>query len=48
MHSKTIMIADDHEIVRVGIRALIAEHLPVKTVDEAGTQMEVVQLVNCC
>lgn len=43
MNDKSILIADDHEIVRVGIKTLIGEHLPVKRVDEAGTEMEIIQ-----
>lgn len=45
MHTKSILIADDHEIVRVGVKTLIGEHLPLRVIDEAATETEVIQLV---
>ncbi|HEX5153983.1 MAG TPA: response regulator transcription factor [Parafilimonas sp.] len=43
--NKSILIADDHEIVRVGIKTLISDNLAVKKIDEAGTQTEIIQHV---
>lgn len=38
-----ILIVDDHEVVRVGLRALLDRHPNFKVVDEAGTAREAVQ-----
>ena len=35
-----ILIVDDHEVVRVGLRALLARHPDFTVVDEAGTARE--------
>jgi two-component system invasion response regulator UvrY len=40
-----ILIADEHGIVRLGIKTLILENLPVSRIDEAGNENETVNLV---
>ncbi|HOX30725.1 MAG TPA: response regulator transcription factor [Spirochaetales bacterium] len=41
-----ILIADDHFLVRKGLRQLLEEHLPVKSVDEAGEGREALELAS--
>jgi two-component system response regulator DevR len=38
-----ILIVDDHEVVRLGLRALLERHPDFEVVDEAGTAREAVQ-----
>lgn len=38
-----ILIVDDHEVVRVGLRALLERHRDFQVVDEAGTAREALQ-----
>ena len=38
-----ILIVDDHEVVRVGLRALLERHPDFTVVDEAGTAREALQ-----
>jgi len=40
-----IIIVDDHEVVRLGLRALLERHPSFSVVDEAGTAKEAVQKV---
>ncbi len=40
-----IIIVDDHEVVRLGLRALLERHPAFTVVDEAGTAKEAVQKV---
>lgn len=40
-----IIIVDDHEVVRLGLRALLERHPNFSVVDEAGTAKEAVQKV---
>ncbi len=40
-----IIIVDDHEVVRLGLRALLERHPSFNVVDEAGTAKEAVQKV---
>ncbi|PJF31301.1 MAG: DNA-binding response regulator [Candidatus Thermofonsia Clade 1 bacterium] len=43
-HPIRILIADDHEVVRMGIRALIQQHSHLRVVAEAATGEEAVEL----
>ncbi|MFQ3536924.1 MAG: response regulator transcription factor [Aggregatilineales bacterium] len=43
-HPIRILIADDHEVVRMGIRALIQQHAHLHVVAEAATGEEAVEL----
>jgi DNA-binding NarL/FixJ family response regulator len=43
MRNLRIIIVDDHEVVRLGLRALIERHQCFKVVDEAATAREAVQ-----
>lgn len=43
--NKSILIADDHEIVRVGIKSLITDNLTVKKIDEASSEPEIIHQV---
>src|SRR3990170_6751196 len=38
----SVLLVDDHEVVRVGLRALLEEHPQVRVVGEAGTVREAV------
>lgn len=40
----SVLLVDDHEVVRVGLRALLEEHAQVRVVGEAGTVREAVAL----
>ena len=40
---KNILLADDHAIIRKGVKALIDEHLPHYQVDEAAAEGDIVQ-----
>ena len=42
---KKILLADDHTIVRLGIKALINENLPLYNIDEAGTEEQVIHCI---
>ena len=41
-----ILLVDDHEVVRLGVRALIDDEPGMEVVGEAGTVQEAVSLVN--
>ena len=41
----TVLLADDHHVVRRGIRALLEAEADIKVIGEAGTGVEAVQLV---
>lgn len=43
-----ILIADEHGIVRLGIKTLILGNLPVSRIDEATNENEIVNLVKSC
>jgi len=43
-----ILIADERGIVRLGLKTLILENLPVSAIDEAGNENETVNLVKSC
>ncbi|MCS6870021.1 MAG: response regulator transcription factor [Anaerolineae bacterium] len=43
-HPIRILIADDHEVVRMGIRALLQQHAHLRVVAEAATGEEAVEL----
>src|SRR5438046_6759502 len=38
-----VLIVDDHDVVRAGLRMLIDSQFPMKVVAEAGTRVEAVQ-----
>lgn len=38
-----ILLVDDHEVVRLGIKALLARHSQFQVVAEAGTAEEAIQ-----
>lgn len=41
--TNTILIADDHSIVRAGIKALIKDHLDAKQIDEAASENDIIR-----
>src|SRR6478609_9542920 len=43
-----ILLADDHSIVRSGIKSLIKENLGMHKIGEAATEEEVIKLVKSC
>jgi two-component system response regulator DevR len=45
MNQIRIVIADDHEVVRMGIKALLHQHIDLRVVAEAGTGEEAIQQV---
>jgi DNA-binding NarL/FixJ family response regulator len=44
--SLRILVADDHEVVRRGLRSLLESHAEYEIIDEAATGFEVVQKAN--
>ena len=45
MAKQRIILVDDHEVVRLGLRSLLERHPSFSVVDEAGTAKEAVQKV---
>ncbi|MFQ5855036.1 MAG: response regulator [Anaerolineae bacterium] len=45
MKSLRVLLVDDHEIVRLGLRTLLEEHSPIEIVGEAGTAAEAIAAV---
>jgi DNA-binding NarL/FixJ family response regulator len=43
-HSIRLLIADDHEVVRLGLRTMFAKHRHIAVVADAGTVEEAVRL----
>ena len=48
MHEKTIVSAEDHTILRHGLRALLSEQEDLKVVGEAGDGIEAIRVVEKC
>ncbi len=44
MAKQRILIVDDHEVVRLGLRSLLEHHPQFEVVDEAGTAKEAIEL----
>ncbi len=45
MNKKNIILVDDHEVVRLGLRSLLEHHDQFEVVAEAGTAKEAVEMV---
>lgn len=45
MDKKNIILVDDHEVVRLGLRSLLEHHAQFEVVAEAGTAKEAVEMV---
>ena len=48
MAKQRILLVDDHEVVRLGLRALLEHHLQFEVVGEAGTSKEAIEQVDRC
>ena len=46
MAKKRIVIVDDHEVVRIGLRALLAQHPQFDVIGEAGNVKDALELVS--
>ncbi len=46
MVKKRIVIVDDHEVVRIGLRALLAQHPQFDVIGEAGNVKDALELIN--
>jgi DNA-binding NarL/FixJ family response regulator len=46
MQKKRIVIVDDHEVVRIGLRALLAQNPQFEVIGEAGNSKDALELVN--
>ena len=45
MSKKRILLVDDHEVVRLGLRALLEHHVQFEVIGEAGTAKEAIEQV---
>jgi two-component system, NarL family, response regulator DevR len=43
MAKQRILLVDDHEVVRLGLRALLEHHPQFEVVEEAGTAREAIE-----
>jgi two-component system response regulator DevR len=48
MAKHRILLVDDHEVVRLGLRSLLEHHLQFDVVGEAGTSKEAIEQVERC
>ncbi len=48
MGKQRILLVDDHEVVRLGLRALLEHHPQFEVVGEAGTSKEAIEQVDRC
>ena len=46
MAKKRIVIVDDHEVVRIGLRALLAQHPQFEIIDEASNVKDALEIVH--
>ncbi len=46
MEKQRILIVDDHEVVRIGLRSLLQHHPQFDVVGEAGTAKEAIEKVS--
>ncbi|MDY6846004.1 MAG: response regulator transcription factor, partial [Chloroflexota bacterium] len=45
MTKKTILLVDDHEVVRIGLKSLLEHNDQFEVVAEAGTAKEAIEMV---
>ena len=46
MAKKRIVIVDDHEVVRIGLRALLAQHPQFEVIDEASNVKDAMEIIS--